>query len=124
MQNQHHPDQPPPNFARFLETGEPIDVSYFHTYKQEPIRMLCELLTVGGHFRVMAKNPTQYKAIARLMHAAFIGQGIPMRSYFNAAAGSNILALSTSKGSFEVLYIGGQISAIEPMPETDNAEIV
>ena len=74
--------------------------------------MLCELLTVGGHFRVMAKNPTQYKAIARLMHAAFIGQGIPMRSYFNAAAGSNTLILSTSKGSFEVIYIGGQISAI------------
>lgn len=84
--------------------------------------MLCELLTVGGHFRVMAKNPTQYKAIARLMQSAF--PGVPMRSCFNAAAGSNTLALISSKGFFEVIYIGGQISAIEPMPETDNAEIV
>lgn len=118
MQNQPHPDQPPPDFARFLETGQEIDVSYFHTYKQEPIRMLCKLLTEGGHFRVMAKNPTQYKAIARMMQSAF--PGVPMRSWFNAAAASNVLILSTFKGSFEVFHIGGQIKDIEPTPETDN----
>jgi len=84
--------------------------------------MLCELLTVGGDFCVIAKNPTQYKTIARLMQSAF--PGAPMLSYFNAAAGSNTLSLNTSKGSFEVFYLGGKIKAIEPMPETDNEETV
>lgn len=86
--------------------------------------MLCKLLTVGGHFRVMAKNPTQYKVIARLMQAAF--PGVRMRSYFNAATGSNTLILDTKKGTFEVFYIGGPLSenSIETRPETDKPETV
>ena len=107
MQNQHHPDQPPPDFARFIETGQEIDTGYYHDYKAEPIRMLCKLLTVGGDFLVMAKNPTQYKAIARLMQAAF--PGVPMRSSFRAVSGANTLILDTKKGTFEVFYIGGPL---------------
>ena len=125
MQNQHHPDQPPPDFAKFIETGQEIDTGYYHAYKAEPIRMLCKLLTVGGDFLVMAKNPTQYKAIARLMQAAF--PGVPMRSSFRAVSGANTLILDTKKGTFEVFYIGGPLSenSTETTPEADkNTETV
>ena len=87
--------------------------------------MLCELLTVGGHFRVMAKNLTQYKAIARLMQSAF--PGVPMRSSFRAVSGANTLILDTKKGTFEVFYIGGPLSenSTETTPEADkNTETV
>ena len=66
--------------------------------------MLCKLLTEGGDFRVMAKNPTQFKAIARMMQAAF--PSVPMRGTFNLDKALSTVNLETEKGAFTLSVHG------------------
>ena len=84
--------------------------------------MLCELLTVGGQFRVIAKNPTQYKAIARLMQSAF--PGVPMSGTISLDKNIQSVLLKTEKGLFALSFQGAYFNTEMIIPETDNDETV
>lgn len=82
--------------------------------------MLCELLTVGGHFGVIAKNPTQYKAIARLMQSAF--PGVQMIGTIRLDKNIHTVLIETEKGSFTLSFQGAYFNTELIIPQTDNTE--